>query len=47
MIILVDFGGQTAHLISRRIKELGVECMVVNPDEALDRVKEKNPKGHF
>ena len=45
MIVLIDFGGQTAHLISRRIRELGVDCLVVAPDEALERIKEKNPKG--
>ncbi len=45
MIILVDFGGQTTHLISRRIREFGVECVTVSPDEALNRVKERKPKG--
>lgn len=45
MIILVDFGSQTAHLISRRIKELGVECLIVSPNEVLERIKEKNPNG--
>ncbi|MBI2020834.1 glutamine-hydrolyzing GMP synthase [Candidatus Daviesbacteria bacterium] len=39
MIILVDFGSQTAHLISRRIKELGVECQIVTPDEALEKIR--------
>src|SRR3989338_2235801 len=38
MIILVDFGGQTAHLISRRVRELGVECIIANPDEALEKI---------
>ncbi|MBI2018823.1 glutamine-hydrolyzing GMP synthase [Candidatus Daviesbacteria bacterium] len=35
MIILVDFGSQTAHLISRRIRELGVEVKVVEPEGIL------------
>lgn len=39
MIILVDFGGQTAHLIGRRVRELGVDCLMVSPDEALDKIR--------
>ena len=31
MIIIVDFGSQTTHLIGRRIKELGVEVRIINP----------------
>src|SRR5687767_8053677 len=45
MIILIDFGGQTAHLISRRVRELGTECLIATPDEALGKIKEKNPQG--
>ncbi|MDO9027285.1 MAG: glutamine-hydrolyzing GMP synthase [Candidatus Roizmanbacteria bacterium] len=45
MIIIVDFGGQTTHLISRRIKELGVNSEIVIPEKAIEKVKELNPKG--
>lgn len=45
MIVLIDFGGQTAHLISRRIREFGIECLMVNPDEALNTASKKEPKG--
>lgn len=45
MIILINFGGQTAHLISRRVKELGAECVVVNPDEALEKMKSAKTDG--
>lgn len=45
MIILVDFGSQTAHLISRRVRELGADVEVVTPEEALEKIKEKKPAG--
>jgi len=44
-IIIVDFGSQTCHLISRRIKDLGVETKIVDPKNAVSEVKKTNPKG--
>jgi len=33
MILVIDFGGQTAHLISRRLRDLGVEAKFMLPEE--------------
>ncbi len=35
MVIVIDFGSQTTHLISRRIRELGAEVKVLNPGSEL------------
>jgi len=43
MIVIVDFGSQTAHLIERRIKKLGVSTKIVHPEEILHEVQ----KPHF
>ena len=45
MIIVIDFGSQTAHLISRRIRELGQTVMVVEPEDAVTQIVEKSPSG--
>ncbi len=45
MIILIDFGSQTAHLIARRIRELGVEVYVATPEVASEKIEELKPKG--
>ncbi|OGG14985.1 glutamine-hydrolyzing GMP synthase [Candidatus Gottesmanbacteria bacterium RIFCSPHIGHO2_01_FULL_39_10] len=45
MIIIIDFGSQTTHLISRRIKDLGVKTEIVLPQDALPAIKKFNPKG--
>ena len=44
MIIVIDFGSQTAHLISRRIRELGQTVMVVEPEDAIAQIVEKSPQ---
>ncbi len=45
MILIVDFGSQTTHLISRRVKDLGVKTQIVLPSEALSAIKQYSPKG--
>ncbi len=45
MILIVDFGSQTAHLIGRRLRQLGVTNEYVDPENALAAIKEKNPRG--
>jgi len=43
MILIVDFGSQTAHLILRRIKELGALSKLVDPQEVISEIL-KNKK---
>lgn len=45
MIFLIDFGSQTAHLIARRVRELGQEVQIVLPDEAIGKIKAQKPAG--
>ncbi len=45
MILVVDFGSQTAHLIGRRLRQLGVLVEYTNPEEAVDVVKREKPTG--
>ncbi|MEK7501929.1 MAG: GMP synthase (glutamine-hydrolyzing), partial [Patescibacteria group bacterium] len=43
MILIVDFGSQTAHLILRRIKELGAFSKLAQPERAIEEIS-KNRK---
>jgi len=45
MILVVDFGSQTAHLIARRLRDLGAEAIIVTPDVAYEKALEEKPKG--
>ncbi len=45
MILVVDFGGQTAHLIVRRLRALGSPAKMIIPEDALEAMKEEEPKG--
>lgn len=45
MILVVDFGSQTAHLITRRLKDLGVESELVDPDDVYKVCTKRKPSG--
>jgi len=45
MILIIDFGSQTTHLIGRRIRDLGVPVEIVIPQDALSAVEKYAPKG--
>lgn len=45
VILVVDFGSQTAQLIARRLRDSGVLAFMVSPDVTPDEVRRVNPKG--
>lgn len=45
MILIIDFGSQTTHLIGRRIREFGADVEIVLPSEALHKIESAKPKG--
>lgn len=45
MIVIIDFGSQTAHLIERRVRDRGVETAFFTPDKALAFIKKQHPHG--
>lgn len=45
MIYIVDFGGQTAHLISRRLKDLGVVSELIYPEDVIVKITKQRPAG--
>lgn len=45
MILIVDFGSQTAHLIGRRLRQLGVSTQYAYPDAALAAAIKTKPNG--
>ena len=44
-IIVIDFGGQYTHLITRRIRDLGVYAEILPFDVGIERIKQIVPKG--
>ena len=45
MILIIDFGSQTCHLIGRRVKEMGVVVEIVTPEDAKESIERLKPKG--
>lgn len=45
MILVIDFGSQTTHLIARRVRELGVKVKIISPEKAIQEIKNLKPKG--
>jgi GMP synthase (glutamine-hydrolysing) len=45
MILIIDFGSQTAHLIGRRLRQLGVSVSYANPEQAIDAIHTNKPTG--
>lgn len=45
MIIVIDFGSQTAHLIGRRLRQIGVVVSYTNPEEVLVHIQKSKPTG--
>lgn len=45
MITIVDFGSQTTHLIGRRLRDIGVEVEIVDPQKALTAISNHQPAG--
>ena len=45
VVLVLDFGGQTAQLIARRVRDQNVFCQLVRHDLSADRIRELAPKG--
>lgn len=44
-IVIIDFGSQSTHLISRRLKSLGIASKIIDPEKSLSIIKSSHPKG--
>ncbi len=45
MILIIDFGSQYTHYIGRRLKELGCEFKIVEPEVAQAEINARSPQG--
>ncbi|HSX18582.1 MAG TPA: glutamine-hydrolyzing GMP synthase [Candidatus Saccharimonadales bacterium] len=44
MVVVFNFGGQFAHLIARRVRDLGVKSELVSPNISISELKKLNPQ---
>lgn len=44
-LLIVDFGSQTAHLIGRRFRQMGISTEYADPDEAMNKIRKVQPRG--
>ena len=45
MIVIVDFGSQSTHLISRRLREVSIPSLLIEPEDFLEKTAEQDIKG--
>lgn len=43
MILIVDFGSQTCHLIGRRFRDLGIKIKIIDPETPIEEIKKLKP----
>jgi GMP synthase (glutamine-hydrolysing) len=44
-ILIVDFGSQTCHLIARRVRGLGIDYQIIDPELSWQKIKGFKPRG--
>jgi GMP synthase (glutamine-hydrolysing) len=44
-IVVLNFGGQFAHLIARRVRDLGVKAEILHGDASVSEIQKLNPVG--